>query len=170
MRHQSILLSALLTTAAVIGSASSLSAWPVVDSAPVAADHIVLAQMGGMGGIGGGGMGGMGGGGMGGIGGGGMGGMGGGGMGGMGGGGMGGMAGGGMGGMGGGMGGMGGGGMRGHNVTRVYVRGVRPWSSRAWYGSVVAGVTLGTIIDTLCWFWIDASQTRGYWDWCVPPP
>ena len=157
----------------------------------------------GGGGMGGGGMGGggMGGGGMGGggMGGGGMGGggMGGGGMGGSalrpgGDGGMGGMGGGGMRGDGG-MGGMGGGGMRGDggmggmggnrnvNVNRnVHVRGVRPWSSRAWYGTVIGGVTLGTIIavsavppvpaDNLCWFWVDSFENRGYWDWCVPPP
>jgi hypothetical protein len=146
---------------------------------------------GGMGGMGGGGMGGMGGGGMGGMGGGGMGGMGGGGMGGMGGGGMGGMGGGGMGGMGGGgmggMGGMGGGGMGGMggnvNINRnvnVHVRGVRPWVNRTWYGTAIAGVTLGTIIavsaapappaDNLCWFWTSSAEDQGYWDWCVPPP
>ena len=115
---------------------------------------------------------------------------------------LGGPDGGGMGGMGsGGMGsgGMGSGGMRGdggmggmggnnnnrnRNVnvnrnTNVYVRGVRPWSSRAWYGTAIAGVTLGTIIavnavppvpgDNLCWFWVDSLENRGYWDWCVPP-
>ncbi|MGD9923323.1 MAG: hypothetical protein AB7V13_18040 [Pseudorhodoplanes sp.] len=208
MRHFGIL-TALLSTAAIIGTTAAGSAWPVAPNAPAHHDPLVLAQMGGMGGggmggMGGGGMGGggMGGGGMGGMGGGGMGGMGGmggGGMGGMGGGGMGGMGGGGMGG--GGMGGMGGGGMGGGgmggmggmgggggmggmggnvNINRnVYVRGVRPWSNRAWYGTAVAGVTLGTIIavtavppvpqDGLCWFWIDASETRGYWDWCIPP-
>ena len=57
---------------------------------------------------------------------------------------------GGMGGMGGdgGMGGMGG--MGGNvNVNRnvnVHVRGVRPWVNRTWYGTAIAGVTLGTII------------------------
>lgn len=85
--------------------------------------------------------------------------------------------------MGGGMGGMGGmgGGNRNVNINRnVYVRGVRPWSNRAWYGTVIGGVTLGTIIavsaaptvrpaDNLCWFWVDSLQTQGYWDWCVPP-
>jgi hypothetical protein len=63
--------------------------------------------------------------------------------------------------------------------TNVHVRGVRSWSNRAWYGTAIAGVTLGTIIavsaappppqDNLCWFWVDASETRGYWDWCIPP-
>jgi hypothetical protein len=193
---------ALLSTASFLG-VTAAGAWPVVTQSPAPADPIILAQMGG-GGMGGGGMGGggmggggMGGGGMGGggMGGGGMGGggMGGGGMGGggMGGGGMGGggMGGGGMGGGGMGGGGMGGGGMGGmggNNVninrnrnTNVYVRGVRPWSSRAWYGTAIAGVTLGTIIavsaappppqDNLCWFWVDSLENRGYWDWCVPP-
>jgi hypothetical protein len=205
MRHTGTLI-ALLSTVAIVGTTAA-NAWPVMTSAPAPADSIILAQMGGMGGMGGGmgGMGGMGGGmggmggGMGGMGGGGMGGMGGGmsgGMGGMGGGmsggGMGGMSGGGMGGMGGGMrgdGGMGGmGGMGGNNrnrnvnvnrSTNVYVRGVRPWSSRAWYGTAIAGVTLGTILavsavppvpdDRLCWFWVDSSERSGYWDWCVPP-
>ena len=163
--RQTSLFTAFLATAAIVGTASVSHAWPVQPQSPALPDPLILAQMGGMGGMGGGG--GMGG----------MGGMGGGGMGGMaGGGGMGGMA-----GMGGGMGGMGGGGMRG-NVTinrNVYVRGVRPWSSRAWYGTAIAGVTLGTIIavsavpprprDDLCWFWVDASMTSGYWDWCIPP-
>lgn len=176
--RQTSLLTAFLATAAIVGTASVSHAWPVQPQSPVPPDPLILAQMGGMGG---GGMGGMaGGGGMGGMGGGGgMGGMGG--MGG--GGGMGGMSGGmgGMGGMSGGMRGGMGGGMRG-NVTinrNVYVRGVRPWSSRAWYGTAIAGVTLGTIIavsavpprprDDLCWFWVDASMTSGYWDWCIPP-
>ncbi len=223
MRYTGTLI-ALLSTAAIVGTTTA-GAWPVMHESPAPADPIILAQMGGMGGMsggmGGGGMrgggmgGGMGGGGMrgGGMGGGGMGaGMGGGGMrgdggmgggmrgdGGMGGGmrGDGGMGGGmrGDGGMGGGMrgdGGMGGGGMGGmggmggNNVninrnrnTNVYVRGVRPWSSRAWYGTAIAGVTLGTILavsavppvpdDRLCWFWVDSSETSGYWDWCVPP-
>ncbi len=91
---------------------------------------------------------------------------------------------GGMGGMGGdgGMGGMGG--MGGNvNVNRnvnVHVRGVRPWVNRTWYGTAIAGVTLGTIIavsaapappaDNLCWFWTSSAENQGYWDWCVPPP
>ncbi|MGN6097684.1 MAG: hypothetical protein ACTHP8_15785 [Bosea sp. (in: a-proteobacteria)] len=55
---------------------------------------------------------------------------------------------------------------------------VRPW----YWGRVVAGVTIGTIITVaavnsvpkapspeLCWFWSDASKTRGYWNYCVAP-
>ena len=174
MLHTGTLIT-LLSTVAIVGTTAA-SAWPVMNQSSAPADPIILAQRGGMGGMGGG----MGGGGM--RGDGGMGGMGSGAVqrpGGMGGGGMGG---GGMGG--GGMGGMGG--MGGNNVninrnrnTNVYVRGVRPWSSRAWYGTAIAGVTLGTILavsavppvpdDRLCWFWVDSLQTSGYWDWCVPP-
>jgi hypothetical protein len=62
---------------------------------------------------------------------------------------------------------------------RVVVRPVRPWVHRPWFGTVVAGVALGTIIaattippapaPNLCWFWSDASNTHGYWDYCTPP-
>jgi hypothetical protein len=43
-------------------------------------------------------------------------------------------------------------------------------------------VALGTVITAaavgfapaapapnICWFWTDASQTKGYWDYCTPP-
>jgi hypothetical protein len=56
------------------------------------------------------------------------------------------------------------------------VRPVRPWVRRPYYGTVVAGVTLGTIIaastiptapaSDLCWYWSNSSKTRGYWDYC----
>lgn len=66
------------------------------------------------------------------------------------------------------------------NVNRrVVVRPVRPWVARPWFGTVVAGVTIGTVIaattvppapaSNLCWFWSDSSNTRGYWDYCTPP-
>jgi hypothetical protein len=68
---------------------------------------------------------------------------------------------------------------RNRNVNvnvRVNTRPVRGWSRRPYFGTVVAGVTLGTIIaasavpiapaSNLCWFWTDASFTRGYWDFC----
>jgi hypothetical protein len=55
---------------------------------------------------------------------------------------------------------------------------VRP----SYWGRVVAGVTIGTIIAAtavamaptppspeLCWFWSDTSKTKGYWNYCVPP-
>jgi hypothetical protein len=55
---------------------------------------------------------------------------------------------------------------------------VRPW----YWGRVVAGVTIGTIIvasavavapkppsPELCWYWSDNTKTRGYWNYCVAP-
>jgi len=66
--------------------------------------------------------------------------------------------------------------------TVVVRRPVRVWGPRPYYGRVVAGVALGTVIAAtavavapraparnLCWFWSDASQASGYWDYCVPP-
>ncbi len=67
------------------------------------------------------------------------------------------------------------------NVNRRVgvVRPVRGWAWRPHYGTIIAGVTLGTVIaasavatvppapaPNLCWYWSDASQTRGYWDYC----
>ena len=56
---------------------------------------------------------------------------------------------------------------------RVYVRG---WNRRPYYGTVIAGVALGTIIaaaaappppaDNLCWYWTNPSKNKGYWDYC----
>jgi hypothetical protein len=50
---------------------------------------------------------------------------------------------------------------------------------RPYFGTVVGGVALGTIIaatavgvvpvapaPNLCWYWVDPSRTRGYWDYC----
>jgi len=69
-------------------------------------------------------------------------------------------------------------------VPRAYVgrpfrayRYARPWSRRAYYGTVVGGVALGTLLAVaaapavapapgLCWYWADPYQTRGYWDYC----
>lgn len=55
----------------------------------------------------------------------------------------------------------------------------RPWGYRPYYGSVVAGVALGTLITVaavgaiprrpapdLCWYWVDRYEDRGYWDYC----
>jgi hypothetical protein len=55
---------------------------------------------------------------------------------------------------------------------------VRPW----YWGRVVAGVTVGTIVaatvvgtapyapdPSLCWSWTDDSKAQGYWDYCSPP-
>lgn len=77
---------------------------------------------------------------------------------------------------------------RGPNVnvqrgpTVVVRRPVRVWSPRPYYGTIVAGVALGTVIaatvaataprppaSNLCWFWSDAAQAWGYWDYCSPP-
>jgi hypothetical protein len=53
---------------------------------------------------------------------------------------------------------------------------VRPWVRRPYYGTVVAGVALGTVIaattippapsSDLCWYWSNSSKTKGYWDYC----
>jgi hypothetical protein len=68
-------------------------------------------------------------------------------------------------------------------TTRAVVRPVRSWTHRPYYGTVIGGVVLGTVIaataagvapaapgPNMCWFWADASQTQGYWDYCTPPP
>jgi hypothetical protein len=57
--------------------------------------------------------------------------------------------------------------------------GHRAWHHRPYYGAVIGGVVLGTIIAAtayglsprpprpdLCWYWADPSQSRGYWDYC----
>jgi hypothetical protein len=56
---------------------------------------------------------------------------------------------------------------------------VRTWRHRPYFGRVVAGVTLGTIIGVtafgvapiapatnLCWYWASPSMRRGWWDYC----
>jgi hypothetical protein len=69
------------------------------------------------------------------------------------------------------------------NVRRtnvnVVARPVRAWGARPYYGTIVGGVALGTVIAVaaanaapaapapgLCWYWSDSSRTRGYWDYC----
>jgi hypothetical protein len=55
----------------------------------------------------------------------------------------------------------------------------RPWSRRPYYGTIIAGVALGTIVTVaavglvparpapnLCWYWADPYRNRGYWDYC----
>ena len=55
----------------------------------------------------------------------------------------------------------------------------RPWVRRPYYGRIVAGVALGTIVTVaavgliprrpapdLCWYWADPYRNRGYWDYC----
>ena len=57
--------------------------------------------------------------------------------------------------------------------------GHRAWVRRPYYGTIVAGVVLGTIVTVaavgmiprrpapdLCWYWADPYQNRGYWDYC----
>jgi hypothetical protein len=58
---------------------------------------------------------------------------------------------------------------------------VRPWYYRPYYGRIVGGVALGTLLaatayyayaeappaDGLCWFWADEEETQGYWDYCA---
>jgi hypothetical protein len=61
----------------------------------------------------------------------------------------------------------------------AYVRGYRPWYRRPYFGTIVGGIALGTILTAavvgvppaapapgLCWYWADPSQTSGYWDYC----
>lgn len=73
------------------------------------------------------------------------------------------------------------------NVNRnvrvgVGVRPVRAWGARPYYGTVVGGVTLGSLIvassmgvapvapaPNMCWFWMDDTQLGGYWDYCQAP-
>ena len=55
---------------------------------------------------------------------------------------------------------------------------VRPWTPLPYYGALVAGVTIGTLIAAttvppapspqLCWYWTSAAHTQGYWDYCGP--
>jgi hypothetical protein len=67
------------------------------------------------------------------------------------------------------------------NVNVVGRRPVRGWVARPYYGTIVGGVALGTMIavtasavpaapaSNLCWFWADSAQVNGYWDYCVAP-
>lgn len=59
----------------------------------------------------------------------------------------------------------------------------RPWHRRPYYGRIIGGVAIGTLLaatayyayadsppaDGLCWFWADDAETQGYWDYCVDP-
>jgi len=55
----------------------------------------------------------------------------------------------------------------------------RPWYRRPYYGTIIGGVALGSILAVtayglaprpprpdLCWYWADEIQSRGYWDYC----
>ena len=63
-------------------------------------------------------------------------------------------------------------------VGRPYWYG-RPWVQRPYYGTIIAGVALGTLITVaaigavpprpapdLCWYWADPEGAQGYWDYC----
>jgi hypothetical protein len=56
----------------------------------------------------------------------------------------------------------------------------RPWVARPYYGTIIAGVALGTIVTVaavglvpvrpapnLCWYWADPYGNQGYWDYCA---
>ena len=64
-----------------------------------------------------------------------------------------------------------------NNKKVVVVRPYRKWNRRPYYGTVIGGVALGTIVGAAaysavapapntCWYWADPSMTRGYWDYC----
>lgn len=66
--------------------------------------------------------------------------------------------------------------------ANVVVRPVRVWAPRPYYGTIIGGIALGTIIvasaagtapaapgPNMCWFWVDSAQVQGYWDYCTPP-
>ena len=66
--------------------------------------------------------------------------------------------------------------------VRVGVRPVRAWGARPYYGTIVGGVALGSLIvassmgvvpvapaPNMCWFWMDETQLGGYWDYCQAP-
>jgi len=55
----------------------------------------------------------------------------------------------------------------------------RAWAPRSYYGTIFAGVALGTLVTvaaigavpprphpSLCWYWADPYGYRGYWDYC----
>jgi hypothetical protein len=68
--------------------------------------------------------------------------------------------------------------------TNVVVAGRRPvrgWAHRPYYGTVIGGIALGTLIGVaagavpvapapnMCWYWADSGYNQGYWDYCVQP-
>jgi len=67
-------------------------------------------------------------------------------------------------------------------VAVVGRRPMRRWVARPYYGTVLGGVVLGTIIGVaiagtapvapapnMCWFWTDPNYAQGYWDYCNAP-
>ena len=71
-----------------------------------------------------------------------------------------------------------------HVNKNIRVKGGKNWYVRSWrhkpyYGSVIAGVALGTLIGVtaagiappppapnLCWYWSNPYRNQGYWDYC----
>jgi len=64
-------------------------------------------------------------------------------------------------------------------VVRPYRPYYRRWVRRPYFGTVIAGVALGTIVTAavigapppppapnLCWYWADPALRSGYWDYC----
>lgn len=61
-------------------------------------------------------------------------------------------------------------------TKKVVVRPYKAWVRKPYYGSIVAGVALGTILavnaipvapaPNLCWYWANRAHRRGYWDYC----
>jgi hypothetical protein len=65
------------------------------------------------------------------------------------------------------------------DVNRANAAVVKPWSRKPYYGTIVAGVALGSVVaatayglsptspsSNLCWNWADNSMAQGYWDYC----
>ena len=59
----------------------------------------------------------------------------------------------------------------------VVVRPYRAWNKQAYYGTVMGGVALGTILGAaaysavapapnLCWYRANPARIQGYWDYC----
>jgi hypothetical protein len=64
-----------------------------------------------------------------------------------------------------------------NNNKVVVVRPYRKWYKRPYYGTVIGGITLGTVLGAaaysavppapnLCWYWANPTQTQGYWNYC----
>jgi hypothetical protein len=56
---------------------------------------------------------------------------------------------------------------------------VKHWNRKPYYGNIIAGVALGTLIGVtaagiappppaadLCWYWSNPYRNQGYWDYC----
>jgi hypothetical protein len=67
------------------------------------------------------------------------------------------------------------------DVNRTNAAVVKPWYRKPYYGTIVAGVALGSVVaatayglsptspsSNLCWNWADNSMAQGYWDYCQP--